>query len=137
MEYLLDSLREKSSNPERNFSFLNDSQKIEFSSNYINKYGESHTRHISISDKRIQIIDNLDGSYKSAKLNWRLLPVSWNYVNVADRNSITFDLKSGIITGNYTISRGLESLIYNCEEEIVNIEIEMENHKKITTIINF
>jgi hypothetical protein len=122
---------------EKSFSYSKNSLNIEVSSGYLNKYGEFHNRKVTISDECIQIDDNIDGNYKSAKLNWRLSPEIWNHIESPNENIIIIDLKSKIITGSYYKSKCMESLLYNTEEEIENIIVEMKSQKKRCTIINF
>jgi hypothetical protein len=122
---------------EKNFSYSIRSLNIEVSSGYKNIYGEFHHRKVTISDECIKIDDNVDGNYKSAKLNWRLFPAIWNYMDSPNENIVIIDVKSKVIIGSYYKSKCMESLLYNSEKVIENITVEMKSQKKITTLINF
>jgi hypothetical protein len=111
--------------------------KLEVSSGYVNKFGAYHNRNIIISDSSIKIIDNIGGSYKCALLKWRFLPESWDYIQNHESDKIIFNYNKKTITGNFRKYRCFESRLYNYEEEINCLEVEMNSFKTVSTIVTY
>ncbi|OOF21180.1 heparinase [Salinivibrio proteolyticus] len=93
-----------------------------------------HHREVSLSEKALRVVDDIQGVQKKAILRWRLSPGEW----VIEGNRITNHTHAITIDSNVDVKRlelveGKESRYYYQETSIPVLEIEVVSDGKITT----
>jgi hypothetical protein len=117
------------------FYFSKNSFNFDISSSYRLNNGILHERTISIGEN-IVIKDRIDGNYNNAILRWRVLPNIWKYVDNINSDDLIFDYKSKILTGNFAVNSCMESRLYNYEEQVECIKVNINDSKTMITKFN-
>ena len=119
---------------ESHFNLFDTSEKVTISSGFRNSSGVIHNRTIHIYKTKVIVLDYIDGNYKNAKLQWRVLNEDWKiFQSMDDSIEINFIEKS--LKGKFNFLNCSESLLYNQESDIKCIEFEMGSLKNIQTLI--
>ena len=119
---------------ESHFNLFDTSEKVTISSGFRNSSGVIHNRTIHIYKTKVIVLDYIDGNYKNAKLQWRVLNEDWKiFQSMGDSIEINFIEKS--LKGKFNFLNCSESLLYNQESDIKCIEFEMGSLKNIQTLI--
>lgn len=119
---------------ESHFNLFYTSEKVTISSGFRNSSGVIHNRTIHIYKTKVIVLDYINGNYKNAKLQWRVLNEDWKiFQSMDDSIEINFIEKS--LKGKFNFLNCSESLLYNQESDIKCIEFEMGSLKKIQTLI--
>ncbi len=109
-----------------------------FSAAYEDRYACTHKRSVSLSERRLQVIDHVSGFRRSAILRWRLQPGEWELIGDRVINpKFCIQISTDVPIARLELVCGFESKYYYQESELPVLEVEIEQAGHITTEIFF
>lgn len=119
------------------FEFYENENEISIKSGYINNLGIKHEREVIVNNDTINVIDDINGFKKEAKLIWRLNLSNWQLIDNKNSNLIEIDINKKTINGKVSVVNAFESRYYLNESEIPAIFKFLNYSGQFKTIIKY
>jgi len=101
---------------------------VSFAAGYRDWWGAEHRREVSLSRRRMVVLDRVSGFRRKAVLRWRLAPGPWAFADGAWGNGrVSIRITAQMPVSRSVLLEGAESRFYLRRETIPVIEVETSN----------
>jgi len=105
---------------------------------YCDDWGVEHLRRVSLTDKKLVVIDHVSRFQKKAVLRWRLMPGDWVLEGRTISNGhVSLTISTDINLSRLEIVEGWESRYYLQRTALPVLEVEMNHAGSISTIVEW
>lgn len=113
---------------------LETKESTSFAAAYRDSHGVYHKRRLTLTNSKLEVLDEIAEFKHKAILRWRLAPGDWKIVESSVTNQIDcLNIRASMPIIRMELVVGLESLYYLQKKEILVLEVEVEQAGTITS----